>query len=629
MNGGTLTITTRINNSKINKDLDEVNNKIKVQEEKYKNTKDNINEVNKSLKANNTELDRMVNKYENINNKIKEMKSRSSTNGLSMNEYTELDNLIATRDKLGNSIDKVNSKIDKETATQKRLNIRLKEQRLQYEKLKATKQKLESKRMGIGDDISKMNSGLKDGIKTLSKYALALFGIRTIYSALSSAANSWLSSGDNKAKELSANIEYMKWAIGKSLQPIIETLVNWVYKLLSLINLVAQSLFRVNLFSKASAKDFKNAQDSTKGIAKNTKEASNNLAGFDKIDVLNQDKSSNGDTGGGSDFTMPTMNLGEDIEPPTWLKWILDNGDIVIGIIGGIATALVLLKLGLDPIKALGIGMAVAGIIILIKSVKKYLEEPTWENFGNVLIGLGLAIAGIAIAFELWPLAIAGVIVVIIGLLIKNWEKIKTFFLGIGDWFAKHFGLLGKSIQAFIKDTLSSLEGLFIGFRQIFDGILKIAKGDFSGGLKSIFSGLINVIIYGLNQMINATNLMLTPARALIIAFGKVSGKNFNMSNVKIPTIPSVKLQKGSIVNNPGRGVDTTIGENGAEMVLPLENHTEWMDTLANKIASKTGGGNIVIKANGTLAQLIRLLKLEIDKENSRVGNSLIIGGSI
>ena len=65
-------------------------------------------------------------------------------------------------------------------------------------------------------------------------------------------------------------------------------------------------------------------------------------------------------------------------------------------------------------------------------------------------------------------------------------------------------------------------------------------------------------------------------------------------------------------------------------MILPLENNTEWMDTLADKIASRTGGDRpLNIKATGTLSQLIRLLKLELDKEDDRRGGSMIKGGTI
>ena len=53
-------------------------------------------------------------------------------------------------------------------------------------------------------------------------------------------------------------------------------------------------------------------------------------------------------------------------------------------------------------------------------------------------------------------------------------------------------------------------------------------------------------------------------------------------------------LARGGIVNRPGRGVPAIIGEAGAEAVLPLENNTEWMDILADKI----GGGTVTIPIN-------------------------------
>lgn len=628
---GSITIKTKIDSSGIEGQLEQVNEKIKIQEEKYKNTKDSLNEITNSLKTNNAEVEGMVSNYEKLNSIIKNMQTKAdSPKGLSTSGYDELNKYIAEREKLGNSIDKVNAKIVKEESQQKKLTLSLKQQKLQYDQLIGKKQKLEVEAFKKNTiNVGKMNDGIKQSIKSLSRYALALFSLSTIYSFLSSSANSWLSSNDLGAKQLSANIEYMKWAIGKSLQPVIETLVSWMYKLLQLIGMVANALFKVNIFSKASAKDFESSKKSTAGIAKNTKEASNNLASFDKLDVLQENKDSK--SGGGSDFAMPTTDLsGMDIEVPKWMQWILDNGDLIISIIGGVTAAILLLKLGVGGLISLGIGIAIAGVIYLIQSVIKYLKDPSFENFGKVLAGIGLIIAGIAIAFGAWPVAIAGALVAIIGIIISNWEKIKNFALGIGQWIEENFGLLGEIINVSIKDGLSAFEVLFGGVKQIFDGIIQIAKGDLAGGLKTIFAGIVNVIIGALNVMINALNVLISPARALIIAFGKVTGKNWNMSNIKIPSIPKVRLAKGAIVNNPRRGVDVNMGEDGAEVALPLENNTEWMDTLADKIASRTGGDRpLNIKATGTLSQLIRLLKLELDKEDDRRGGSMIKGGTL
>lgn len=628
---GSITLKTKIDSSGIEGQLEQVNEKIKIQEEKYKNTKDSLDEITNSLKTNNAEVEGMVSNYEKLNSIIKNMQTKAdSPKGLSTSEYDELNKYIAEREKLGNSIDKVNAKIVKEESQQKKLTLSLKQQKLQYDQLIGKKQKLEVEAFKKNTiNVGKMNDGIKQSIKSLSRYALALFSLSTIYSFLSSSASSWLSSNDLGAKQLSANIEYMKWAIGKSLQPVIETLVSWMYKLLQLIGMVANALFKVNIFSKASAKDFESSKKSTAGIAKNTKEASNNLASFDKLDVLQENKDSK--SGGGSDFTMPTTDLGNmDMEVPGWMKWIVENGDLIISIIGGVTTAILLLKLGVGGLISLGIGIAIAGVIYLIQSVIKYLKDPSFENFGKVLTGIGLIIAGIAIAFGAWPVAIAGALVAIIGIIISNWEKIKNFALGIGQWIEENFGLLGEIINVSIKNGLSAFEVLFGGVKQIFDGIIQIAKGDLAGGLKTIFAGIVNVIIGALNVMINALNVLISPARALIIAFGKVTGKNWNMSNIKMPSIPKVRLAKGAIVNNPRRGVDVNVGENGAEMMLPLENNTEWMDTLADKIASRTGGDRpLNIKATGTLSQLIRLLKLELDKENDRRGGSMIKGGTL
>lgn len=633
---GSITLKTKIDSSGIEGQLEQVNEKIKIQEEKYKNTKDSLNEITNSLKTNNAEVEGMVSNYEKLNSIIKDMQTKAdSPKGLSTSGYDELNKYIAEREKLGNSIDKVNAKIVKEESQQKKLTLSLKQQKLQYDQLIGKKQKLEVEAFKKNTiNVGKMNDGIKQSIKSLSRYALALFSLSTIYSFLSSSANSWLSSNDLGAKQLSANIEYMKWAIGKSLQPVIETLVSWMYKLLQLIGMVANALFKVNIFSKASAKDFESSKKSTAGIAKNTKEASNNLASFDKLDVLQENKDSK--SGGGSDFTMPTTDLsGMDIEVPKWLNWIVENKDIILSVMSGVAAGLLAWKLGLDNLSdkgkpALGIGIAIAGIVYTIQSVIKYLKDPTFENFGKVLAGIGLIIAGIAIAFGAWPVAIAGAIVAIIGIIISNWEKIKNFALGIGQWIEENFGLLGEIINVSIKDGLSAFEVLFGGVKQIFDGIIQIAKGDLAGGLKTIFAGIVNVIIGALNVMINALNVLISPARALIIAFGKVTGKNWNMSNIKIPSIPKVRLAKGAIVNNPRRGVDVNMGEDGAEVALPLENNTEWMDTLADKIASRTGGDRpLNIKATGTLSQLIRLLKLELDKEDDRRGGSMIKGGTL
>ena len=126
----------------------------------------------------------------------------------------------------------------------------------------------------IGAFFKKFKSGfnigdsIKSGIKQVAKYALALFSLRGIYSILSNCAQSWLSSQNAQAKQLSANIEYMKYAMGSALAPVIQFATNCVYQLLKAVQSVIYALFRVNIFANASASAFKNAQKQAKNTSK-------------------------------------------------------------------------------------------------------------------------------------------------------------------------------------------------------------------------------------------------------------------------------------------------------------------------------------------------------------------------
>ena len=97
---------------------------------------------------------------------------------------------------------------------------------------------------------------------------------------------------------------------------------------------------------------------------------------------------------------------------------------------------------------------------------------------------------------------------------------------------------------------------------------------------KDMITGTLNALIRAINKIIDTLKN--------IDVFGV---QPFSWMN----NIPQLKLAKGGIVNNPGRGVTATVGEAGAEAVLPLEKNTDWMDALAEKLAQKIGMGDITV----------------------------------
>ena len=154
------------------------------------------------------------------------------------------------------------------------------------------------------------------------------------------------------------------------------------------------------------------------------------------------------------------------------------------------------------------------------------------------------------------------------------WTEIKKVFASVGTWFQDTF----RNAWQKVKDVFSS-------GGKVFDGI--------KDGIASTFKTIVNGLITGINKVIatpfNSINGMLNTIRGITI-LGVTPFKNlWSYNPLSIPQIP--KLALGGIVNRPGRGVPAIIGEAGAEAVLPLENNTEWMDILADKI----NGGNVTI----------------------------------
>ena len=458
---------------------------------------------------------------------------------------------------------------------------------------------------GVQTGIDNVNKGLTKTVKKVAKWGLAIFGVRSAYMAVRSAMNT-ISQYEDDMKN---NIDYIKYALAYTLKPIVEWILNAVVKLLQYINYIAKAWTGKNLFKTADA--FKNAQKGAKGL---NKELQKTTASFDEMNVLQDTKSS----GGGADIIAPNIDLtGMRGEIPQWLKWIVDNKDLILSVFAGVNVGLLAWKLGLKGIQSLGIGLAIAGVIYGIQSIIKYLQDPSFENFGKIITGIGIAVAGVAIIFGAWPVAVGGAIAAIVGLIISNWEKIKEFMLNICKWLEDNFVLVGKTISDVIKTSLNLFEGLFKGVKQILDGIIKIFKGDFKNGISLAMRGIGNIIISVLNAVINGFNAFILPMRGLIVAAGKITGKKWTMNTIKIPRIP--RLAKGGIINQPGRGVPIGYGqaiggENRAEGVIPLTD-SQQMALLGEAIGKYVRIDN-VIDVNMDSRRINRILQNSSDRVN-------------
>lgn len=180
------------------------------------------------------------------------------------------------------------------------------------------------------------------------------------------------------------------------------------------------------------------------------------------------------------------------------------------------------------------------------------------------------------------------------------------------------------SIMKVVKQVIGTVSSIVSGILKALGGLLDFITGVFSGdwkkaweGIKTFFKGIWDAIVAvvkaPINLIITAINALMsgitTAINAVIKALNKLSFKvpdwvpgiggkkwGFDIKELKAPSIPL--LATGGIVTG-----DTLarIGEGGKkEAVLPLEQNTGWMDTLADRIASRQGSpSKIVLMLDG------------------------------
>jgi phage-related protein len=152
----------------------------------------------------------------------------------------------------------------------------------------------------IKNQIKQWNGGIKNGLGHVLKYATALFSLRSVYSALSGSAQAWLGSQNKGAQQLSANIEYMKYAMGSVFAPVIQYVTSLVYQLMKAIQSVVYAMSGVNIFAKATASSMKNTSSSAKQASKSLSSV------HSEINNVSDNKSASSDG-----TTTPSMDLSQ------------------------------------------------------------------------------------------------------------------------------------------------------------------------------------------------------------------------------------------------------------------------------------------------------------------------------
>lgn len=592
------------------------------------------NEIQSVLKENEELKNTMISldeKAAELETKIKEIK-------LNPNNSVEAQNLIQ-------KIENMNSKLEE---TKKQTN-ELGQEINKNLGIKAKLSDITDGFDGIGKKVDKLKTRMTRLIGTVAIFSLirsSLTKLRTGFISLLK-ENDTFSSSLNQIK---ANLMTAFAPIYNACLPAINSLMNSLSKLAGTIAVFVSGLFGTSLEdAKKQAQELSNSLNDT---AKSGEKASGSLASFDNLEVVaDTSGGSSGSSDSGIDYSGELTYSQKLLDILNKVKnFCVENKEVVIGFLAGITGALISLKLlGLDPIMGLGIGLIIAGIVTLVQGIINFINDPSWENFGVILTGLALILAGVAIAMlavnaanpVAWIVLAIAAVVALAALIIKYkdeilawlskagqwiydnvikpigdffvglWEGIKSIFSTVANWYYTKVispiinffsnmwnGLINGAKNAWngIKNVFSAVANFFKNiFSTAWEGVKKVFSvgGKIFDGIKdgivTAFKTVVNAIITGINKVVAL------PFKGLNNILDKI--QNISIVGIEpfkwvtwrapIPQIP--KLATGAVIP-PRSEFMAILGDQkrGVNIETPLETMIE----AFNKALDNRGNGN-------------------------------------
>ena len=322
--------------------------------------------------------------------------------------------------------------------------------------------------------------------------------------------------------------------------------------------------------------------------------------------------------------------------------WIIENKDILISVISGIAAGLL----------AFNVASIIAAVVVQIQvmgGVMAALNAIMAANpIGLVATAIGLLVAAIVLLIQNWDTVKAAGVVC--------WEAIKEAWNNVSSWFKTNITDPVTNFFSGMWDGLKNgASGAWDGIKNVFSSVTDWFKTTFSNawnGVKDVFSTggkifdgikegiaatfktVVNGIIGGINRVIavpfNAINSALQIIRDISIAgIQPFSGL---ISTISVPQIPL--LARGGVLRKGEIGL---LEGNGAEAVVPLENNKRWISAVAREMNNQmngvaTIGGGLVNNSHvNNFTQVINAPKMPSRLELYRQTKNLLVykGGMV
>lgn len=497
-----------------------------------------------------------------------------------------------------------------------------------------------------------MVTSMKDGFKNLAQYSKN-------YNAQMSA--------------LKSSSAQLKNGLATAFSPIVTMALPYITRLVSALNTACDAIARFmaairgkNTYTKAK----KQVVDYAKSLGTATDAAEGALAAFDEINVLETDSGGGASAGGeatGADafeeaeidpeFLLTLEKVKEILEIIAPLVFTIGAGLLtwsIINFLSGLMQTHPLLG------KIAAALMIIVGLVLAVYNyINMWKNGVDWGGLIGYIAGVSLVVAGLFVLFG--PMA-AGIALLVAGaagiiLALKDISEngmnaqnvtllmisVVGLLIGVFLVFGSTAAMIVAGIMAVIaifavlvkaggngREVINHLKD---AFKALGDFVKKIFAGDFEGALESlkecgrsfgnffisVAEGIANGFIKMVNMVIDAVNNMLPDTIPDWVPI--IGGKSFP----KIPhwdaTCSLPRLANGAVIRG-GQPFAAILGDQPkgqTNIETPLDTI---VDAFRQALDERGGGGTPVIRFEGSLAELGRVLRPVIEMENNRVGNS-------
>lgn len=649
---GAVVIGVDIDEKDAQKELDKLEKQIKKLNEtleKKQNTKSNIE----------AQMEAAARKINEVNAKLREMYAQRGPDVANNKDYERLEKQGEQLTQRWENLETRAKNIDGDIASITEKIGEAEEQAGAYAARIAYSQTAAGKMAAAMDQAERFADKLGDRIK---KLAVRAFVFNIISAGLRS-LRSWMMETIKTNDEARSAMAQLQGALLTLAQPLVNVIIPAFITLVKVLTAVISRI--AQLIAAISGKSLKSTTDAAKalnkqkaalkGTGKAAKDAGKSLAAFDEINQLSSNKGDDSSGGSGGAAT--------DITPDfSFLDGVSDRLNDIADAILFIGAGLALWKLSDKlPSQLQGIATKIAGLLIAVGGLKLMWDALSdvmenglnWGNMTELIAGAAAVTGGLALAFGKIGAGI-GLIISSAALLVaafedisKNGVNLKNVLTLIAGLLTGGLGisLLTKSwvplliaafasivvavlawtgnleefidqIKLFLSGLTEFLDGVFSGdVEKMLNGIKKMLKAFANGGL-IIIESFLNLIIRGVNWVIDQINKIKIEVPEWVPGIG---GKSWGpkISHMAEASLP--RLAQGAVIP-PNREFLAVLGDQkqGTNYEVPDEK----LRQLIREEMDGGGSGEMVI--NNVLELDGEVIYRNQKKVSKRHGKSLV-----